>query len=273
MLYLVFVPHSAAIFFQATMPGVRLDQLIIGPGGERYFYAGIAAVGTITIANTAILGVGRLGAAVLSVFLFDTAAVHTAGEPSPVFYPSRDVIETYFDWRQQAPCLQGLRGGTRGSCWVTFRGALPQGWKRLITAPIAVDKLKSLGVDELVDYQVVFDPTGHEFIVAGWAADPNGPTYPAAVFASVEGVGDFRQFGNFTTIEQWEKLGGRTRNDDTHTLGFNAKFPESLVAPILDAGQSVTVRIKIAAFDLSGYYSPPYSYQISPNRAITKVAQ
>jgi len=70
----------------------------------------------------------------------------------------------------------------------------------------------------------------------------------------------------------WERLGGRARNDDMHTLGFNAKFPERLVAPILDAGKPVRVRLKIAAFDLSGYYNAPYSYQIAPDRTtITKV--
>jgi hypothetical protein len=41
---------------------------------------------------------------------------------------------------------------------------------------------------------------------------------------------------------------------------------------MLDAGKSVTVRIKIAAFDLSGYYSPDYSYRVNPNRTIIKVA-
>jgi hypothetical protein len=268
MLYIVFVPHLAAIFFYATMPGLTLDLLIGGVGGERYFFAGIAAVGIITIANIGIPGVGRVAAALLSAFLFDTAALQTYVAPSPIFY-----TDAYFDWRRQAPCLQGLRDGTRGSCWVSFKGALPQGWKRLITAPIAVEKLRPLGIDDLVEYQVQFDPTGHQFIVSGWAADPNGPTYPAAVFASAEGVGDFRQFGNFTTIEQWEKLGGRARNDDMHTLGFNAKFPEHLIAPMLDAGKPVTLRLKIAAFDLSGYYSPPYSYRINPNRTITKVAE
>jgi hypothetical protein len=270
LIYLVFVPHLAGIFFYATKPEFTLDQLILGQGGERYFYAGIAAVGMITIANIGIRGPGRVLAALLSVFLFDSAVAETYGAPSPVFYGA----DAYFDWRRQVPCLQGLRNGTRGACWVTFKGALPQGWKRIVTAPIAVDKLRPLGVDDLVDYQVLFDPKAHEFIVPGWAADPNGPTYPAAVFASVEGVGDFRQFGNFTTIEQWERLGGRARNDDMHTLGFNAKFPESLVAPMLDAGKPVMVRIKIVAFDLSGYYSAHYAYRINPDRTtITKVAE
>jgi hypothetical protein len=162
--------------------------------------------------------------------------------------------------------LQGLRDCTRGACWVTFKGAPPQGWKRSVTAPIAVDKLAPLGVDDLVDYGIQFDPAAREFIVSGWAADPKGPSYPAAVFASVEGVDDFRQFANFPMTELWERLGGRARNDDMHSLGFNAKFPERVIAPILDAGKPVRVRLKIAAFDLSGYYNAPYSYQIAPDR-------
>jgi hypothetical protein len=218
----------------------------------------------------------------LSALLFETAAVQTYEAPKPVFFGfgydgygielTRD-NSSYFDWRRQAPCLEALRDATRGSCWVTFRGALPQGWKRSITAPIAVEKLKPLGVDDLSDYQVVFDPAGREFIVAGWAADPKGPTYPAGVFASVEGIGDFRQISNFTTLEQWEKLSGRAREADTHTLGFNAKFSETVVAPTLDQGKPVTVRSKIAAFDLSGYYSPRYFYRIEPNRAITRIVE
>jgi hypothetical protein len=267
LLYLVFVPHLAAVFFYATKTGFTLEQLILGDGGERYFFAGIAAVGMITIANIGIRGVGSITAVFLSALLFDTAAVQTYVAPSPVF------AEAYFDWRRQAPCLQGLRDGTRGTCWVSFKGAPPHGWKRMISAPVAVERLGLLGVNELADYQVQFDPGKREFIVSGWAADPKGPTYPAAVFASVEGVGDFRQSQNFTTIEQWERLGGRARNDDMHTLGFNAKFPERLVAPMLDAGKPVAVGIKIVAFDLSGFYIAPYSYRIAPDRTtITKVS-
>jgi hypothetical protein len=185
----------------------------------------------ITIANIGVHGVGRIAAVVLSVLLFETAAMQTYEAPSPLFFGFGEDLtgDHYFDWRRQAPCLQGLRDGTRGTCWVTFRGAPPLGWKRIITAPIALEKLRPLGVTDLADYQIGFDPTGHEFVVRGWAADPKGPTYPAAVFASVEGAGDFRQYGNFTTLEQWERLSGRARDHDTHTLGFIAKFPESLV--------------------------------------------
>jgi hypothetical protein len=69
-------------------------------------------------------------------------------------------------------------------------------------------------------------------------------------------VGDFRQLGNFTTIEEL----------------FSAKIPEKLVAPILDAGKPVRVSIKIVAFDLAGFYVAPYSYRIAPNRTtISKV--
>jgi hypothetical protein len=268
LIYVVFVPHIAAIFFYATKTGFTLDQLIRGIGGERYFFAGIASVGMITIANIGIRGIGSIAAALLSAFLFDTAVVQTYVAPSPV------LADTYFDWRRQVPCLQGLGDGTRGTCWLTFKGAPPQGWKRIITAPIAVEKLGPLGVVDLVDYQVQFNPGAHEFVVTGWAADPKGPTYPAAVFASVEAVGDFRQFGQFNMIELWERLGGRARHDDMHSLGFSAKFPESPVAPMLDAGKPVTVRIKIVAFDLSGYYSAPYSYRINPDRTtITKVME
>jgi hypothetical protein len=70
MLYLVFVPQLAGIFFYATKNEFTLDQLIWGHGGERYFYAGIAAVGMITIANIGIRGVGR-GAALLLSALSD----------------------------------------------------------------------------------------------------------------------------------------------------------------------------------------------------------
>jgi hypothetical protein len=263
MLYLVFVPQLAGIFFYATKNGFTLDQLIWGHGGERYFYAGIAAVGMITIAN---IGIPGLGAGV-AAFLFDSAVVQTYHAPKPV------VADEYFDWRRQAPCLQGLRDGTRGTCWIRFKGAPPQGWTRIVTAPVVAEKLRPLGVDDLVDYQVQFDAAKREFVVSGWAADPKGPTYPATVFASVEAVGDFQQFSNFSTIDVWERLGGRARNDDMHTLGFNAKFPERVVAPILDAGKPVRVRLKIAAFDLSGYYNAPYAYQIAPDRTtITKVA-
>jgi hypothetical protein len=59
MVYLVFVPHLAGIFFYATKNDFNLDQLIKGEGGERYFYAGLAAVGMITIANLAIGGLSR----------------------------------------------------------------------------------------------------------------------------------------------------------------------------------------------------------------------
>ena len=267
MLYLVFVPHLAGIFFYATKTGFSLDQLILGQGGERYFFAGIAAVGMITIANIGIPGLGAGMAAFLSAFLFDSAVVQTYYAPKPV------VADEYFDWRRQAPCLQGLRDGTRGACWIHFKGAPPQGWARIVTAPVAAEKLRPLGVDDLVDYQVQFDPAKREFVVSGWAADPKGPTYPGTVFASVEAVGDFQQFSNFNTIEVWERLGGRARNDDMHTLGFNAKFPERLVAPMLDAGKPVAVGIKIVAFDLAGFYIAPYSYRIAPNRTtITKVS-
>jgi hypothetical protein len=108
----------------------------------------------------------------------------------------------------------------------------------MITAPITVDRLPQLGVDDLVDYGIQFDPAAREFIVSGRAAGPKGSTYPAAVFARVEGVGDFRQLGNFTTVEEW----------------FSAKIPEKLVAPMLDAGKPVRVSIKIVAFDLAGFY-------------------
>ncbi len=267
MLYLVFVPQLAGIFFYATKNEFTLDQLIWGHGGERYFYAGIAAVGMITIPNIGIRGVGRGAALLLSAFLFDSAVVQTYYAPKPV------VADEYFDWRRQAPCLQGLRDGTRGACWIHFKGAPPQGWARIVTAPVAAEKLRPLGVDDLVDYQVQFDPAKREFVVSGWAADPKGPTYPGTVFASVEAVGDFQQFSNFTTVDVWERLGGRARNDDMHTLGFNAKFPERLVARMLDAGKPVAVGIKIVAFDLAGFYIAPYSYRIAPNRTtITKVS-
>jgi hypothetical protein len=125
-------------------------------------------------------------------------------------------------------------------------------------------------VNDLVDYRVQFDPARRESVISGWAAA--GPTYPAAVFASVDGIRDFQQFENFTTAQWWERQAGRSGNDDMRTLGFTARFSERLVAPMLDAGRPVTVRLKIAAFDLSGYYSAPYSYRVAPNRTtITKI--
>jgi hypothetical protein len=266
LLYLAFVPHLAAIFFYATKNGMSLEQLIkMTGGGERYFYSGIAAVGMITIANVGLQNIAGMIAIILSGFLFNAAAHDYASQTS--------IESAYFDWRRQAPCLSGLRDGTRGTCWVTFAGAPPHGWKRIVIASIDIEKLTALGITDLVDYKMIFDPPTRTFVAFGWAADPNGPTYPAAVFADIDGIQNVRQLAPTNDLVIWEQLGGRARNDDMHSLGFTIKFPEDDISKILDAGKSVTVKLKIASFDLTGYYLAPYAYRINPNRTISKVAQ
>jgi hypothetical protein len=59
--------------------------------------------------------------------------------------------------------------------------------------------------------------------------------------------------------------------DDLHTLGFKIAVPKALIAGRLKAGGPVIVRLKIVAFDLSGYYTPPFFFRINTDWSVIKV--
>jgi len=269
LLYLIFVPHIAGIFFYATKAGFNLDLLLyepagqILPNGERYFFAGIAAIGIVSLYFLAHAGLLRVVAITLGAMLAAAVMQDYRVEPRPDY--------GYYNWAPQAACLKGLRDATRGTCWLTFYGGGWNGWKRSVTAPINVAKLGPLGTTNLADSDFGWDGPSDSLVLNGWAADPRGPMYPAAVFGSIEGVGEFRQFIQYNRIDIWEKLGGKERMDDLHTLGFKIAVPKALIAGRLKAGGPVIVRLKIVAFDLSGYYTPPFFFRINTDWSVIKV--
>lgn len=260
LLYLLLVPHVAGIFFYATKKGMRLEDLTgLEISGERYFYAAIASIGIITIIATA-KSRTRFVAGILSLGLVFAASGDFAVPARPDY--------DYYNWSRQAKCIQGMRDHIRGECWLTFYAGALNGWKRSVTTPVQTEILPSLGTADLAEYSVGYDPNSHIIGFSGWAADPKGPTYPATVFVAADGVGDFQQSLQFNRIDVWEKLGGRARNDDMHSLGFTIGIPVSSFSDRLASAEFVRLTLKIAAFDLSGYYTTGRSYCVKRDFSI-----
>jgi hypothetical protein len=268
LIYLILIPQIAAIFFYSTKQGLSLDMLLYlkdDPSsgyGERYFYIGIISVGVISLLS--LLKKKFLIISIPLCLLLLNSAV--SGWTTQVPWPDY----AYFNWRKQANCLEGLKNFTRGTCWLTYYGGGWNGWKSVIYADIDTSKLKSLGPTELIEFDLGYDPASKKFIINGWAADPNGPNYPAGVFASVNDF-DYRQKSSYNRIDIWEKLGGKDRKDDMHTLGFKIEIPGTILKSKFKTGESVIVKIKIAAFDLTGFYESKSWYKINPNYSIEKI--
>jgi hypothetical protein len=158
-----------------------------------------------------------------------------------------------FDWPSSAACVERLKQ-QGGSCIIVTPGG-PLPWPALLNRPPKsppTEKMPALGLISTESAAFGFgrrDDGGYE--VWGWAINPNPPTFPGAVFATLDSSTDYW----LRLSVDYPDVAARFGDTTMTTVGFRVILPPTMVPP-----PGSVLRLKVVSRDLRGYYLTEIGY-------------